>query len=75
MPLGGVVQGSGHRCEHGPCPPGTEISAKSKHHKNRTFTGPDQLQHLHALEYDAAVEEGKAELSKHTERREGCITW
>lgn len=33
--------------------------------------GPDQLQHLHALKYDATVEEGKAELHK---RRVGCIT-
>lgn len=32
--------------------------------KKRTFTGPDQLQHLHALKYDATVEEGKAELHK-----------
>ena len=39
--------------------------------KNRTFMGPDQLQHLHALKYDATVEEGKAELHK---RRVGCIT-
>ena len=39
-----------------------------------TFRGPDNLQHLHALESDAAMEESEAELNKHTGRCVGCIT-
>ena len=67
MHLSGVGQDSGHRCERGPGPPGTEIPAESKPCTNGTLRGPDQLQRLCALKCDAPVEGSRPELNEYTQ--------